>query len=123
MMSRRILDDYDSIDLTEALPREEKERRLKIWEWGKWRRGGMPDGSARSGPTPNITDEQGINVDRQVAKLPGNVKIVIIMHYGHCYGINELAEKMSVSNRVIMELRNEGINIIWGAMKELDQVH
>lgn len=105
-----------SIDTLDDMKTREIEDAINIVEWGKWSRGGVPCGRPVKGGSPNISDEEALKIDRQVAKLPGKTKFVIMEMYIWNYGVNELASTLGISNRSVMAYRDQGLNIIYGAL-------
>lgn len=107
-----------AIEVLEELRTKDLEDAINICEWGRWSRGGMPTGKVplRS-VTPNITDDEALAIDRQVAQLPEKAKVVIIAHYVRRMGVNEMASKFGVSKQKIIDCRSQGLNMIYGALK------
>lgn len=108
----------EDTEILSDLPTERLEQDTKIKQWGYWSRGGLPAlYSGRTGPTPTITDDMAIRIDRIVAGgMPMKCRIVMELMYREEYGRNELAEKLAVSTSRIDKLRDQGLNIVWGAL-------
>lgn len=107
----QIVDDLNTADL---------ERLTKIVEWGIWSRGGLPTGVPGSGVTAAISDDEALQVDRQVAKLRTTFYrgfMVINELYVRGKGVNELARILGISNRRVMNSRDQGLSIIYGGLK------
>lgn len=107
------------LDVLEDMRTAEIESAINIIEWGRWSRGGMPDNRPAIGGTPDITDDEALRIDRQVAKLGKTVprsQFVIKQIYIYNRGVNELAKKLGISSRKVMEYRDQGLNIIYGAL-------
>lgn len=104
------------LDAMEELRTDVLEDAIGIVRWGIWSRGGIPTGKQPQGPTPNITDDEALRIDNQVAKLPGKPKLIIKEIYIWNKGVNELARGLGLSSRVVMGLRDQGLNIIYGAL-------
>ena len=106
------------LDAMDELLTGELEDAINIIEWGKWSRGGIPTGVQPDTTTPNISDDDAMLIDAQVAKLPRKPKMIIVDVYIGGRGINELASNYRKSNRAIMSWRDQGLNIIYGALCE-----
>lgn len=105
----------DSYSLSD-LNRKRLEADLNIIEWGRWMGGGWPNGDRTERPAPNITDDDALRLNKLVTKLPEHVKIVIVDMYVYRKGVMELASEFRSSNRVIMDYRDQGLNLLHGAI-------
>lgn len=104
------------LDAMDELKTAELEAALNIVEWGRWSRGGLPTENPSDLGTPDITDEEALRLDRQIAQLPGKVKFVVMQIYIRRRGVNELANTLGVSNRRVSGLRDQGLHILYGAL-------
>lgn len=98
------------------LDRKRLESDLNIIEWGRWMGGGWPNGDRVERPAPNITDDDALRLNKLVTCLPEHVRLVIVEHYIYRKGIMELASDFKSSNRVIMDYRDQGLNLLHGAL-------
>lgn len=108
-----------NLDALESLETADLEARTKIVDWGKWSRGGIPGTRQRRSPDYDISDDEALLVERQVARLKGRPRYIIRQIYLGGRGINDLAASLGVSNRQIMKYRDQGLNIIYGGLQEV----
>ncbi len=114
-------------DTLTELGTSELEEITKIREWGIWSRGGYPTGKRGEGIQANITDEEALLIDRQVAALKtlfSRAYFILCELYKWDKGINELARSLDISNRRVMDYRDKGLSFIYGGLQEsLDMSH
>jgi DNA-directed RNA polymerase specialized sigma24 family protein len=111
------LDWGSCVDVLEELRAKELEEATNIVQWGLWARGGLPEcSSLERGTTPAITDDDALAIERVVAKLPVMTRTVIKRLYIGRYTLHEIAMKLMVSKRRVAEYRDQGLNIIHGAI-------
>lgn len=95
------------------------EDQTRIIEWGRCSQGGLPTGKESTGSTPAITEDEFLAIDRQVARLDHITKQVIKELYIKERSINKLASILTISNRRVMQFRDQGLNRILGGLTEI----
>lgn len=116
-----------ALDSMEDLTTTELEQRTGIVEWGKWSRGGLPDGRVGNGGLPSITDEEALRIDAQMARLKDDfyrAYYILVQIYKWEMTIRDLVRQLHISNREIMSNRDKGLSILYGRLSEnVDTVH
>jgi DNA-directed RNA polymerase specialized sigma subunit len=77
--------------------------------------------TAGSGPAPNISDDQGMAVDRIIAGMDGKTQYVLLQLYLYRQTMTAVGQSVVISNRRVAEYRDQGLNDLYGALKQLSR--